>query len=115
MNKYYKEDNGAKIWFKEPLIYDKKQIFGASEELILAAGWTKYIETEPTQEELDKIEASRRISELKNLLREGDYQVIKCAEAKLLGEDMPYDITELFSKRNTYRDEINSLQNQYNL
>lgn len=115
MNRYYKVIDGNKIWYKEPLIYNNRQIFGAKESLILKAGWTKYEEIPPTQEELDKIEASRRISELKSLLREGDYKIIKCAEASLLGEEIPYNISELTTQRDSYRNEINSLQTKYNI
>lgn len=115
MDRYYKEIDGETVWYKEPLKYKNKQIFGAKESQIIEAGWIKYIEPTLSQEELDKMEAMHRIGELKSLLREGDYQVIKCAEANLLGEEMPYNITELFTQRDTYREEINTLQEKYNI
>lgn len=46
----------------------------------------------------------------KNLLKKEDYKVIKCMEAQLKGEPMPYDVDELTTKRNAIREEINNLE-----
>jgi hypothetical protein len=51
-----------------------------------------------------------RISELKYLLNNEDYKVIKCYEAQLLQEEMPYDLQELLAQRKAWRDEINALE-----
>ncbi len=40
----------------------------------------------------------------------GDYRITKCYEASLIGESMPYDISELHQKRQAVRDEINRLE-----
>lgn len=40
----------------------------------------------------------------------GDWKVIKCYEAKLKGEPMPYDVDELMTERQKVRDRINELQ-----
>lgn len=42
----------------------------------------------------------------------GDYKVIKCYEAQLVGEALPYDMDELHTKRQAARDEINALQQE---
>lgn len=40
----------------------------------------------------------------------GDWKVIKCYEASLAGQELPYNITELMETRQAVRDEINTLQ-----
>ncbi len=42
----------------------------------------------------------------------GDWKIIKCYEAALLGLEMPYDVTELHEKRQKARDRINELEQQ---
>ena len=44
----------------------------------------------------------------------GDWKVIKCYEAKLKGEELPYDLNALMAQRQAVRDEINRLQEQMN-
>lgn len=50
------------------------------------------------------------VRELKESLRAGDYKIIKCFEAYLQGEPMPYDIGELHSERQAQRDRIKELE-----
>lgn len=40
----------------------------------------------------------------------GDYKIVKIYEARLKGKDDPYDATDLISKRQAVRDQINKLQ-----
>ena len=47
---------------------------------------------------------------LKRRLDECDYKIIKCAEYKLAGKDLPYDITVLHTERQALRDKINALE-----
>lgn len=54
----------------------------------------------------------RKIEALKRELAGSDYKVIKCFEASLAGEDMPYDIESLCEGRQKIRDEINGLRGQ---
>ena len=54
--------------------------------------------------------AEDKIRELKTLLASTDYQIIKCSECQLLGQDMPYDVAELHEKRQAIRDAINALE-----
>lgn len=51
-----------------------------------------------------------QIQALKDALAESDYKVIKCYEASLTGEPMPYDIAVLHSDRQKKRTKINELE-----
>lgn len=42
----------------------------------------------------------------------GDYRVVKCMEANLLGTEMPYDVEKLISERQKVRDQINAAQDR---
>lgn len=46
---------------------------------------------------------------VKNLLIDTDYKVIKCAEATALGTALPYDIDELHQQRQEWRDLVNAI------
>ncbi|MFR9505676.1 MAG: hypothetical protein SNI32_06305 [Rikenellaceae bacterium] len=46
---------------------------------------------------------------LKSKLAESDYQVLKCYEASLLDQPMPYDIATITAERQALRDEIDKL------
>lgn len=43
----------------------------------------------------------------------GDWKIIKCCEAYLIGDDLPYNLEELAAQRQAVRDEINRLQKEY--
>ena len=43
----------------------------------------------------------------------GDWKVIKCIEAQLAGETVPYDIEDLRAKRQAVREQINTLEERY--
>ena len=49
--KYYKIIDGITVFYHDPLIVQRMQIYNPSEELILAAGWQEYIP--PTPEPID--------------------------------------------------------------
>lgn len=42
----------------------------------------------------------------------GDYRVVKCMEASLLGTEIPYDVEKLISERQKVRDQINAAQDR---
>lgn len=65
-------------------------------------------EPEPTEEELRQLE----ILTLKGKLAADDYKIIKCAEYKAVGRELPYDIEELNAARDALRAEINALEAQ---
>ena len=52
----------------------------------------------------------QNIENLKNELKDGDYKVIKCYEASLTKQEMPYKIQELHSQRQLLRQKINELE-----
>lgn len=56
------------------------------------------------------IPKSEEIERLKSELQESDYKVIKCAEAMLVGAEMPYDVESLHKERQALRDKINELE-----
>ena len=67
MKRYYKEENGIKIWFSGVLKYDGRQIINPSEKQLLAAGYVEYVPPtpeEPTEEELLADAKSRKLAEL---------------------------------------------------
>lgn len=51
-----------------------------------------------------------QIKALKEELDNTDYKVIKCYEAFLVGEAMPYNAQDLHTSRQSIRDKINSLE-----
>lgn len=55
---------------------------------------------------------STNIKQLRKNLDNTDYKIIKCYEASLLNEPMPYNIQELTIQRKQWREEINSLEQQ---
>lgn len=59
---------------------------------------------------IDEQKKRREIEKLKNSLKDTDYKVIKCYEASLLGEQMPYDVKNLHNERQNIRNRINELQ-----
>lgn len=58
----------------------------------------------------DQKEVSNKIKSLKNELSAGDYKIIKCYEASLAGESLPYAMETLRKERQSIRDEINKLE-----
>ncbi len=76
------------------------------------AGTTKISEAAAPSEES---QAKWRIAELEEALRGNDYKIIKCFEASALGKEMPYDLAALHSEREKARDEINRLQQKFNI
>jgi hypothetical protein len=86
--------------------------YNPTEEMILADGWIEYVTPvyEPTEEEIANREKAFEIRNAKEELANSDYKIIKCMEAYLCGEELPYNITELHAERNTKRNKINELE-----
>ena len=55
-------------------------------------------------------EVQEQIASLKAELSSTDYKIIKCSEAQLVGEALPYDIMALHAERQALRDRINELE-----
>ena len=51
-----------------------------------------------------------QIAALKTELSSTDYKIIKCSEASLVGEELPYDIVALHAERQAIRNQINELE-----
>ena len=67
----------------------------------ISFNYEKVVNTTKLQGEIDAIKAE---------LSETDFQVIKCYEASLVGEELPYDIKALHEDRNEKRAQINALE-----
>lgn len=67
----------------------------------ISFNYEKVVNTTKIQGEIGAIKAE---------LSETDYQVIKCFEASLVGEELPYDIKALHEDRNEKRAQINALE-----
>lgn len=50
------------------------------------------------------------LRDLKQELTDGDYKIIKCMEAQLMGQTIPYDYTQIINARNAKRSQINALE-----
>ena len=70
-------------------------------------------------DEMEKrMEREHKESEIRTLINRlsasssdiGDWKVVKCYEAKLQGNELPYDLNELMAERQAVRDRINELQ-----
>lgn len=86
------------------------QVINPREETILADGWMEYIPPEVGPEVEEAATKQREALRLRRSLSDTDYKVIKCMEAYLCGEELPYDIEALHAERNAQRSEINELE-----
>lgn len=79
--------------------------------MALADGWMpeELVVVDIPESEIAHINAIDDIEELKNSLASSDYKIIKCMEAYLCGEELPYDINLLHAERNLQRQKINEL------
>lgn len=102
--------NGTTTISGKKVMIDGRWVFNPTAEQLAETGWTLVEPQAPTAEEIAAQQREARIWELKDLLAQGDYKIIKCAEAQLTNEPMPYDVAELVAERNAYRAEINELE-----
>lgn len=87
---------------------DGAQYINPPHELLIADGWAEYVAPEiVASDEPDKV-ADAQV--LRDDLASTDYKIIKCMEAYLCGEELPYDIAALHAERNAKRAEINELE-----
>ena len=68
--------------------------------------------TEQEQQQTSMEQLMAEIETLKNELSATDYQIIKCSECALVGEEIPYDIGALHTERQATRDAINQKENE---
>ena len=71
-----------------------------------------YVDGEYVHDPLPKPDyaVQEEIAALKAQLEATDYKIIKCSEAQLVGEELPYDIVALHEERQAIRDRINELE-----
>lgn len=81
------------------------QVINPPHDMLIEHGWAEYIE--PSEEEAAR---QQEAIYLRNALASTDYKIIKCMEAYLCGEELPYDIAALHAERNAKRAEINELE-----
>ena len=62
------------------------------------------------EKKLDRTKIDCKVLELKQQLADDDYKIVKCYEATIIGNELPYDIETLHEERQSIRDEINRLQ-----
>ena len=104
MKKYRKIIDGKPVIMsidKIVVLKDGRQIINPREATVLANGWAPY--ESPVVEEIDVDEEDRALGELGS----SDYKIIKCMEAYLCGEPLPYDIAALHAEREAQRKIIN--------
>lgn len=97
------------------IVVDGRVILNPTKEQLVEAGWREVMPPTPTEAEIAQQQREARIWELKDQLAQGDYKIIKCAEAQLTGEALPYDVAELVAERNAMREEINELEELLNI
>ena len=103
--------NGTTTISGKKIVVDGCVILNPTKEQLQDAGWVEVVPPTPTEEEIAQQQREQRIWELKDQLAQGDYKIIKCAEAQLMGEEMPYNVGFLVTQRNQWRKEINELEN----
>ena len=76
--------------------------------------WEYKEQEKPKDEEpyvpTEKEKTQQEIWELKEKLSETDYKILKCSEASLLGQELPYDLDAVVSERDGWRAQINELE-----
>jgi hypothetical protein len=55
---------------------------------------------------------NNRLNELKHNLEKTDYKIIKCYEAFMRQQTLPYNLEELTTQRDNWREEINQLEQE---
>ena len=102
-----KPQNRIVLHIKETIngVEQEVQVINPPHDMLIEQGWVEYIG--PSEEEVAK---QREASRLRRSLSTTDYKVIKCMEAYLCGEELPYDINTLHIERNAQRLQINTLE-----
>lgn len=66
MKQYYKIINNEMVFFKNPLIVGKSQVFNPTEDMLIEQGWQEYIPPVPTEEELLQEAKLNKIAEIED-------------------------------------------------
>ena len=87
MKQYYKIIDGKKVFFRNPLIMDDKQIINPTEEQLLEAGWMVWEEPQPTPQQLLEQARQEKLMEIESYDSSSD--VNECL-IHYNGENIPY-------------------------
>ena len=89
MDKYYKEIDGEKVFFKNPLIMDDKQVINPTKEQLIECGWIKYVPEvyTPTPQQLLEQARQEKLMEIESYDSSSD--VNECL-IHYNGETIPY-------------------------
>lgn len=90
--------------------YTKDDVVQNGSGFYLKSEFEEYKKSEDYKYDVEKAAAEDEILLLKEKLKEGDYKIIKTIEAKLLSEELPYDVETLTNERKMMRKRINELQ-----
>ena len=104
--------NGTETISGKRIEVDGKVILNPTEQMLADAGWIKVEPTQPSEEELARMQRAAEVEELKMQLAESDYKVIKIAECAACSLPLPYDAEELHQERQAIRDRINLLEGE---
>jgi hypothetical protein len=104
-----KEDDSEYIKFLDFEEYSKK--------ISIAKGVYRFVDGELIDDE-NYVENNTKdkkiylVEKLKNNLKETDYKIIKCYEAFMRQQTLPYNLEELSAQRDAWRTEINQLEEE---
>jgi len=104
--------NGTTTINGKKIVVDGRVILNPTEQMLADAGWVKVEPTQPSEEELARMERLAEVENLKMQLADSDYKVIKIAECVACNLPMPYDAEALHSERQAIRDRINELEGE---
>lgn len=104
--------NGTETISGKRIVVDGRVILNPTPQMLADAGWQKVEPTQPSEEELARMERLAEVENLKMQLAETDYKVIKIAECVACGLPLPYDAEALHSERQALRDRINELEGE---
>lgn len=100
---YYKEIELTEEEFNSIVMYET----GIIDQKLIYIGTTN--DEDNKNNLIKKVE---KIQELKYLLTNTDYQIIKCYEAFMRQLPLPYNLEELATQRDAWRAEINQLETE---
>jgi len=108
---FYEEQIAGSTPITEEEMYEliKKQETGFE---IIDDGNGKPISTVPLDSINKESVKRRKISQIKENLNSTDYKIIKCYEAFMRQQPLPYNLEELSAQRDAWRAEINQLEEE---
>lgn len=86
---YYKEIDGEKVFFKNPLIMDDRQVINPTEEQLTECGWIKYVPEVYTPTPIQLLEQAR-VEKLMEIESYDNSQEVNECLIHYNGETIPY-------------------------